>query len=548
MARILTISISILFLCSFQLQAQSLALEVYDILQTNCATSGCHNSSDQAANLDLQGSGANPTVQVYNNLVNKQPENTYARNMGYQLVLPGRPDKSFLYRKINQGLEDLINLHADEKENMPLNEDPISEKEREKIRQWILYGAPLLVDPTINGARVSDLVDEFYDKNGLVSFPDGPPTAPPEGEGFQIKMGPFFLPPQGEGEYFHKYDLDLPDDLEVNRVDMTMSNYSHHLILYDFNPGGSNSIPDGLRLNPNHSDIGLVTAIQQSEDIRLPEGTAFKWEQSIVLDLNSHYINYDATQVYKCESYINIYTQPNGTAAQEMKTELIANGNIFIPNNGNMVTHTDNINYPLGDIYMWGIMGHTHKYGRGYKVYKRINGVRDEIIYDAACPQGIPGCVSPNFDYQHIPMTNYDSFLPISMNFANGLVHEANWVNDGPNNVFFGPTSDDEMMVLVLMYVEDLDGVTVSSDQVRHQVKGVKIAPNPMTDIATISIPKAFDANQLFLYDITGKQVFNKAISTDYVELQKGNLLPGMYFYRLEDELGQYATGKLVIN
>lgn len=533
---------------SFQARAQNLALEVYDILQTNCATSGCHNSTDQAANLDLEGTGTNPASVVFNNLINKQPTNTYARNSDFQLVYPGRPDKSFLFRKINQGLEELVNLHEDEKADMPLNADPISEIEREKIRQWIIYGASTIGDPQVDGIRVSDLVEDYYSQNGLEAFPDGPPPAPAEGEGFQIKMGPFFLPPNGEEEYFHKYDLDLPSDVEVNRIDMSMSNFSHHLILYDFNPGGANSIPDGLRLNPNHSDIGLVTAIQQSEDLRLPEGTAFRWEESIVLDLNSHYINYTATQVYKCESYINVYTQPTGTAAQEMKTELVANFNIFIPNNGNMINSTDIINYPLGDIYLWGLMGHTHQYGRGYKVYKRDLFEQGEIIYDAACPQGIPGCVSPNFDYQHIPLRRYDSFLPVRMNFSNGLVHEASWVNNGPTGVSFGPTSDDEMMVLILMYVEDLEGVTVSSDQVRHQVKGVKISPNPMTDISTISIPKAFEANQLFLYDVTGKQVLNKPVTSDYVEMHKGNLLPGMYFYRLEDEQGQYATGKLVIN
>lgn len=540
---------SIFSLCfALQVNAQNLATEVYEILQTNCATSGCHNNTDQVASLDLQGSGTNPLGEVYNNLITKQPENTYARSKDYRLVFPGRPDKSFLFRKINQGLEELVNLHADEKGDMPLNADPISEMEREKIRQWIIYGAPPIIDPTVNGTRVSDLVEEFYDKGGLVSFPDGPPPAPPEGEGFQIKMGPFFLPAQGEAEYFHKYDLDLPEALEVNRVDMTMSNYSHHLILYDFNPGGSNWIPDGLRLDANHSEIGIVTAIQQSEDMRLPDGTAFKWEQDIVLDLNSHYINYDATNVYKAESYINVYTQANGTAAQEMKTELVANLDIWIPNNGDEITIAEPINYNLGEIFIWSLMGHTHQYGRGYKVYNRNNTQQGDLIYDAACPQGIPGCVSPNFDYQHIPVSRFDGFMPTRMNFLNGLIHEATWINDGPQSLGFGPTSNDEMMVLIIMYVNDLEGVSVSTDQLKNQVKGVKIAPNPMSELATINIPKTFKANQLFLFDITGKQVFNRAITKDYVELQKGNLLPGMYFYRLEDAQGQFATGKLVIN
>ncbi len=531
----------------FSLSAQSLADEVYVILQSNCTTSGCHNSTDAAANLDLQGSGANASLQVYNNLVNVSPSNEFARNKGYDLVHPGRPDKSFLFRKINQGLEAMIDLDAEEKKDMPINADPLSDIEKEKIRQWILYGAQLNGTPTVNGVTVSSIVEDYYTNGGGEAFPDGPPPAPAASEGFQIKMGPFFLPPKGEVEYFQKYDLDLPEKVEVNRIDMTMSNYSHHLILYDFNPGGSSVISPGYRLEPDHSDIGLVTAIQQPEDLRLPEGTAFKWEESIVLDLNSHYINYDAASPYKSESYINIYTQEDGTAAQEMKTELLANFNIWIPNDGDMRTFRQNVNFNLGDIYLWGLMGHTHKYGRGYKVYERINGQEGDLIYDASCAQGEPGCVSPSFDYQHIPFKRYDSFRPLKMNFSNGIIHEASYVNDGPLSVGFGATSDEEMMVLVLMYVDDLDGVTVSNDQVRHPVKGVKFYPNPMSDFGMISLPKNFNANSLSIYDLTGKEVRRTKVSGEYIEIERSNLQKGMYVYRLEDAEGQFATGKIVI-
>ncbi|MCB0683650.1 MAG: hypothetical protein KDC32_22530, partial [Saprospiraceae bacterium] len=62
------------------------------------------------------------------------------------------------------------------------------------------------------------------------------------------------------------------------------------------------------------------------------------------------------------------------------------------------------VNSNSGEVFLWGLMGHTHKYGKGYKVYRRTGGQQGELLYDASCPQGIPGCVSPYFDYQHIPM------------------------------------------------------------------------------------------------------------------------------------------------
>ena len=92
-----------------------------------------------------------------------------------------------------------------------------------------------------------------------------------------------------------------------------------------------------MRLNADHSGIGLIAAIQEATDLQLPATTAFKWDNDMILDLNSHYINYSSTMVYQAEAYINVYTQVVGTAEHEMKTELIVNGNIPIPNNSNPI-------------------------------------------------------------------------------------------------------------------------------------------------------------------------------------------------------------------
>ena len=75
--------------------------------------------------------------------------------------------------------------------------------------------------------------------------------------------------------------------------------------------------------------------------------------------------------------------------AQEMHTELLINYDIPIPNNSNTITHTQHVNPNFGEIYVWGLMGHTHQYGTGYKVYERLpGGQQGELIYDASCPLG----------------------------------------------------------------------------------------------------------------------------------------------------------------
>lgn len=540
-------SLAFALLTSITLNAQSTSLRVYEILQEKCAS--CHSNANPQNGLDLEGSGATISqraTDVANNIKNITPSNEHAAARGDRYIYPGRPDRSFLFRKINNGLEPLLHLDAEEMSNMPpYGNTQLTNEEKELLRQWILFGAPL------NGTVIDEQrIHDYYNTNGMPSFAEGGPEAPDPSEGFQFKMGPFYLEPGGEVEYFQKYELNLPDDLEVKRIEMEISNFSHHFIIYSFTPGGSNSIPAGLRQNPDHSDISLVAAVQESINLKLPEGTAFKWDNNLVLDLNSHFINYSAGNTLQAEVYVNVYTQPIGTAAQEMKTELLANPDIFIPNNGNLVTHTEHINFNLGEVYLWMLMGHTHKYGANYKAFKRLpGGVRGDMIYDGACPQGIPGCVSPFFDYQHIPPRFFPSLEPLTVNFQNGLIHEAQWINDGPASVNWGPTSDDEMMVLVLMYVEDTTGLVLTDiEDLANPLDEIRVFPNPMQQETMVHIPAEIGEVTFRLYDSVGKELRRmEGISAKRFSFQREQLPAGMYIYRIEDELGRFISGKLII-
>ena len=213
------------------LLAQSTMLRVYEIFQEKCIT--CHDNASPQSGLDLEGSGASTLEKaqdVFGKIVEVSPANSFAAEKGYQYIFPGRTDKSFIFRKINGGLEPTLHLDSEEMQNMPPYGSPLlTNVEKELIRQWIAYGAPQ------SGQVVSEtLLDDFYNNNGEVSFPDGPPEAPDPSEGFQIKMGPFYLEPGGEVEYFQKYQLGLEDDVDVDRVEIIFSNYSHHFIIYDY--------------------------------------------------------------------------------------------------------------------------------------------------------------------------------------------------------------------------------------------------------------------------------------------------------------------------
>jgi Secretion system C-terminal sorting domain len=534
----------LLLILPFLLRGQSTVAfpKVYSIFQSKCIS--CHSNAQKSGGLDLEGNGTDKSGVVFSNLVNKTPINLAANSKGHKLVYPGRVDKSFLFHKINADFDAYYPaLTANEGLTMPQSGTVLTKTEKEIIRQWILYGADKTV--IIPEGRIR----AYYDTvgRGLAAY-DIPPPAPTTAQGFQLRMGPFFLAPQGttgsEIEYYQKWELSLPNDIEVNRLDHLIGSSSHHLIIYYFStPSAAATIPAGLRTEAYHSGISLVSAVQGKTDLRLPDKTAFKWEKNRILDLNSHYINYSANHIYKADAFINVYTQPNGTAKQEMMSFLIPNDKISIPTGS--VTQEAPFIY-TGKIFLWGIMGHTHKYGTGYKVFKRLpNGAKSELLYDAACPTGTPGCVVPFFDYQHIPMRYFQPLKEVDLN--PGIIHQATWNNTGTKTLAFGPTSADEMMVLTALFTTDTTGLTSSKELV--ELEGVKVFPNPMSEQLMVSLPPSVLKAKMVFYDLLGREIKREeGIETQMAHIARGNLKQGIYIYKIEDQRGYIKTGKIIVN
>ena len=551
----LPILMSCLFFCqSILAQDQATSLQVYEIFQTKCVS--CHSNENPRAGLDLEGSGTTTiakALSVYNNVVGVTPKNAAAKAKGYQHIRPGRVDKSFLFKKINQGLDRSMSLEEGEESPMPVS-GSLSDVEKELVRQWIIWGAP------VEGEVVEkQLLEDYYAGKGKASFPAEIPAAPDPSEGFQLKMGPFFMNPSGEQELFLKYQLDNESDIEVNRIEVDMSNFSHHFIIYDYGTAAE-AVPEGLRFDQDHTnDVSFVASVAEPSDIRLPKKTAYFWGPKHVLDLNSHYINYSTDQVYQSEVYVNVYTQPTGTAVQEMHSNLLPNFNINIPNTGDIITQSSTLRIPAvlasfipQKVFAWNIGAHTHKYGAGYKIWTMTeDGDKDELIYDGSCPGAVPGCIAPYFDYQHIPIRQWDEFLPL--NLGNGIFHEAKYINDGPEPVGWGPTSKDEMMLFGLFYVTDTTGldlnITTSTKEIDPIFEGVKVFPNPMADYATILLPTELGKVTFTLHDMMGRILQTSSNENNpYIRIERNALPKGMYLFTLEDESGRVYSDKLLMH
>ena len=550
-----------LTILSNDLFAQSTYSEVFSIFSTNCTNSNCHNNSDQAGGLDLEGIGANLAAQmddVYDNLFQEDPQNSTAVSNHNKLIYPGDPYRSFVFRKVNNGLAPEVTLESGEGTDCPKNVPALDDKEIELIRQWILYAAP-------DTGQVMDhsLIDDYYDNGGINSLLQVP-TPPPANEGFQIHLGPFFLPPSTpnqepeEVEYFTKWYTHFPQDMEINKIETHMGSYSHHFILWKFRD--PHQVHDeGLRFENSHLESDFVTGNQFSETLEMTSGTAFSWEQDAVLDLNSHFINYSTTKTTACEVYLNIYTQPDGTASQIMQSLIWPNYSIFIPNNNQVVTFDQVVSVPfipLPWIYIWGLASHTHKYGVDFNIYERMqNGQKGPQIYDAGCPGGIPGCGNESFDYQHPPTLYQEPYLKIDP--AVGVISEASFVNDGPQSVTWGETSNDEMMVTIAFFTLsevgiDYGGGTPVIEINRHD-ESVLTFPNPTDDIAMVDVTLDPSENWLLeVYDISGKLILQDPTLEFIDQGNRGQIdcsdwMDGLYVFNLTSSSGKFYTGKFTV-
>lgn len=533
--------------------SQSTFEQVHAILQANCTTSACHDNTSPSGNLNLSGT----TTDVYSRLINTNPVNPAAVSKGFKTVAPGYPERSFLFIKLSHDIDPVAHLTQPMGNPMPDGQPRLDYEEIELVRQWILYGAG-----DTNHYVSSQLLSDYYNGPGIPRI--NALTPPDPSEGFQLHYGPFFLAAGTEKEFFYKYETMIPDSTEVHRVKTEINEYSHHTALYKYNDDLDIFFDPGLRpVNSIIDAAGVYYASDiigqwpNSQDLILPQGTAFYWEDSAVVDINYHIPNYNQDSILPAELYMNIYTQPTGTAQTEMISGPIYYGgdnplNLTLFPNGNDTTLV--INHFETDTtytwYIWSMMAHTHRLGKEYNVWLRNNdGTKGEHIYDGhynsdyTFNQGY-------YDWAHPPFRTFEPLKEV--NFTNGLIHEATFNNPGPDTVGFGLRTTDEMYVTYIQYTTQ--PVTIGIEEEGGIFNYFNVYPNPSNDVVNLSWNSdESSSGTLSLHDITGRQVYAENISiktgNQKVVLSKERLMlgSGIYVLSISTENGTRTT-KIIFN
>jgi len=545
----LYITILIIALSSTQSLFAGTYQDVVTILETNCTFSSCHDSDNPVSGLDFTA----PDANIHAQLVNANPQNSMAAAAGLKLVDPGYPQRSYLYQKINYGLHADSALDPSMGGGMPTGGNAMDPEDIELVRQWIYYGAKSNNSTDIDPSTLSD----YYNGDGL--DPITPLDPPPADEGFQLHFGQMFLEPGDEQEIIYRYDLGNTEDLEITRIEVAMNSESHHFLFFSFEEGAENNQSQGILpsgFNAITTDTKMIGGWAYSTDYELPGGTAFKWPAEATLKFNYHILNYSSTGVLPAEIYVNIYTQPAGTAVMEMQSDFFLDDpfNLIIPPGVQTFDWTLPINFLSNDsVHVWTLGSHTHALGTRFDIYawNQESGVGDQVydgFYNLDYTQYLGF-----YSYDEPAFRTFDDFLSLGPN--EGLHMEAEYNNNTGSLVTFGLTTEDEMFGIFTQYlIGDISQLPGPEDSVEVSIQDTDLAswnikPNPAHNYVQISTEGLYTVT---IYDAIGKVVMNTTEVNNELNLNTSEWKAGVYFVQIGsgdfDSAQTVQTKKLIIS
>jgi hypothetical protein len=189
-------------------------------------------------------------------------------------------------------------------------------------------------------------------------------------------------------------------------------------------------------------------------------------------------------------------------------------------------------------MYIWNLTSHTHQTGTDYDIYRRNpNGTKGEQIYegfynfDYTFNQGY-------YDWEHPPIRTFEE--PLFLDLKDGLIHEAKYVNDTDSYLYWGITTEDEMM---LFYAHYTKAALTDTEEVENETainNSLNISPNPFSNAAYINYELKHTADvEIEIFDLLGNSVavlLNEQQPSGHYNqefIPEGNLSSGLYLARL---------------
>jgi hypothetical protein len=126
-------------------------------------------------------------------------------------------------------------------------------------------------------------------------------------------------------------------------------------------------------------------------------------------------------------------------------------------------------------------------------------------------------------------------------------------VDDGYGAFNRGITVPDEASFVEVTYLYDSctesDLAINNVTETVSTIDGIKIAPNPMSDVAFVSFDNPTNAvHNVTVTTLTGQVVRTiPGVRGDTFQIEKGNLIAGVYFVTFQNEAGEVGAEKLIV-
>jgi hypothetical protein len=267
---------------------------------------------------------------------------------------------------------------------------------------------------------------------------DAPPFS---GDKHSLMWGPVTVPPGQENTQCIWLHLDNDAEIKVHQLHDTLSQSSHHLIVYvdDLDTTEQTTPTPCQPFTGALNTTGKITPIaitqKKDDEITLPSGVAYTLAPHQMIKLEMHYINTtDATA--QASANVDFYAADAATIHDEASILFTGSPDITLPP-GQTTTLHEFFSVPsyldLSSSHIFAITGHEHRFGTGVQV---------NVAPSKSGPMTSVYAPSP-FVWSEPATTPHDP--PFSVPVGGGFDFTCTWNNTSSQTVTFGESANDEM-------------------------------------------------------------------------------------------------------
>lgn len=267
-------------------------------------------------------------------------------------------------------------------------------------------------------------------------------TPPPDGEGFQMQMQPLVAEAYSETWACEVYSLPNSAYAPVNRVEYLQNEGTHHMTLSTVALSG-HTLEDGVYdCEALYGDASLmedqVMFFGNQGDgegvMQLPEGVVADLPPNLQIIHEVHYVNATAEPV-TLYNYLNAWTIDPDAVTDRIWGGQVRDETISVPAGAEVTEWTRCVMNQDVDVHF--LAGHMHALGTRFTIAPFDGETTGDVFYD-------------NDDWHNPKITQYEP--PIALKAGEGFEYACTWLNTTDQDVTYGPTAQDEMCNMALVF------------------------------------------------------------------------------------------------